>query len=219
MTTTNQFYITSQPLALVSSGNNASIPGSFSANSITAPTANLSSITATTVSANTVVGQTATFTGNVSANTVVGQTATFSGNVSASFLVGNGQGITGLAPPISPMTISSFSVTDINGVALDDTALGESSYLTITGTSFGAGAVAMLGAISASATTGISQTQLRARFTGVAPGTYSLFVINTDGTSAVLASAVTWSVSPIWDATGTLAPSTKTRRRPGYFGK
>ena len=216
MTTTNQFYITSQPLALVSSGNNASVPGSFSANSITAPMANLSSITAnaltaTTVSANTVVGQTATFTGNVSANTVVGQTATFSGNVSASFLVGNGQGITGLAPPVSPMTISSFSVTDADGVALDDTALGESSYLTIFGTSFGAGAVAMLGSVAASATTGISQTQLRARFTGVTPGTYSLFVINTDGTSAVLASAVTWSVSPIWDATGTLAPSTKTR--------
>ena len=84
MTTTNQFYITSQPLALVSSGNNASIPGSFSANSITAPTANLSSITATTVTA----------------NTVVGQTATFSGNVSENYLVGNCQGITGLVPPV-----------------------------------------------------------------------------------------------------------------------
>ena len=129
------------------------------------------------------------------------------GNVSANYFVGNGQYITGLTTPV---TISNVSITDADGVDVDDTSLGESTYLKIVGTSFGSGAVAMLGSVSASTTIGVSQTELRARFAGIAAGTYSVFVINTDGTSAVLADAVTWSEFPAWSDTD-LQAVTKTR--------
>ena len=115
-----------------------------------------------------------------------------------------------IPPPPNPITITSVEITDSAGAALDDTALGDGGYITITGSGFGAGAVAMLGTVSATSTTGISQTVLRARFVGVSAGTYSLFVINTDGSSAVLPNGVTWSDFPAWTTTS-LAPVTKTR--------
>ena len=134
-------------------------------------------------------------------------TLTIGGNISASYITGNGSGLTGIS---SPVTIASVAITNSSGTLLDDTALGPESYLTILGTGFGAGAVVLLGSVAASLTNSISQTQLRARFVGVNPGTYSVFVMNTDGTSAVLASAVTWSEFPIWSTTS-IAPATKTR--------
>ena len=119
-------------------------------------------------------------------------------------------GPAGTAPP-NPVTITSVAITDANGIVLDDTAAGDSTYVTITGTGYGAGAIAMLGAVSATATNAISQTLLRARFTGISAGTYSLYVINTDGTSTVLPNGVTYSLFPSFTTAASLAPLTKTR--------
>jgi len=201
-----QFFITSRPSALVTSGNNASISGNLAV-------VGTVSVGNVAMSSN---ASTLTIGGNVTANSVrVGNialtsnatTLTIGGNISASYVTGNGSGLTGIS---SAVTISSIAITDSSGTLLDDTALGLDSYLTIQGTGFGAGAVVLLGSVAASVTNAISQSQLRARFVGVTPGTYSVFVVNSDGTSAVLASAVTWSEYPIWSTTS-LAPATKTR--------
>ena len=201
-----QFYITSRPSALVTSGNNASISGNLAV-------AGTVSVGNVALSSN---ASTLTIGGNVTANSVrIGNialtsnatTLTIGGNISASYVTGNGSGLTGIS---SAVTIASVAITDSSGTLLDDTALGLESYLTIQGTGFGAGAIVLLGSVAASMTNAISQSQIRARFVGVTPGTYSVFVVNTDGTSAVLASAVTWSDYPIWSTTS-LAPATKTR--------
>ena len=201
-----QFFITSRPSALVTSGNNASISGNLAV-------VGTVSVGNVALSSN---ASTLTIGGNVTANSVrIGNialtsnasTLTIGGNISASFITGNGSGLTGIS---SAVTIASVAITDSSGTLLDDTALGLDSYLTIQGTGFGAGAIVLLGSVAASMTHAISQSQIRARFVGVTPGTYSVFVVNTDGTSAVLASAVTWSDYPIWSTTS-LAPATKTR--------
>ena len=174
MTTTNQFYITSQPLALVSSGNNASIPGSFSANSITAPTANLSSITATTVTA----------------NTVVGQTATFSGNVLASHVMANGAGLTSInASNVTSGTVdnarlpASISVTSIaaNGAGLTSINASNVSSGTVDNARLPA-SISVSGNISATRFVGdgsflanIPQPDLSAVGTNLVPGTSSSY--------------------------------------------
>jgi len=150
---------------------------------------------------------------NVDESIIVGSsvsasTMTATGNVTANVFVGSGAGLTGIT---APMTITSVAITDVDGVVLDDTALGPDTYLTINGSGFGAGCIAMLGIVVASATTGISSNQLRARFTSLAAGTYSIFAINSDGPTAVLPSAVTWSLSPAWSGTGVVDASTKTR--------
>ena len=201
-----QFYITSRPSALVTSGNNASISGNLAVvGTVSVGNVALSSNASTlTIGGNISTGSVTI--GNI-ALTSNATTLTIGGNISASFITGNGSGLTGIS---SAVTIASVAITDSSGTLLDDTALGTESYLTIQGSGFGAGAIVLLGSVAASMTNAISQSQLRARFVGVTPGTYSVFVVNTDGTSAVLASAVTWSDYPIWSTTS-LAPATKTR--------
>jgi len=153
---------------------------------------------------------------NVDNSIVVGSsvraaTMIATGNVTANTFVGSGVGLTGITPPV---TIANVAITDVNGLVLDDTALGPDTYVTVNGTGatgFGAGCIALLGNVTASATTVISTSQIRARFTSLAAGTYTIFVINTNGTWAALPSAVTWSLSPAWSGTGVVAASTKTR--------
>ena len=110
-------------------------------------------------------------------------------------------------------TVSSVAVTDAAGVVLDDLALGDTSYLTVYGENFRAGALVLVGTTAASSTTGISGEELRASFAGsnVAPGTYNVTVLNTNGTSAIKQNAVTFSPFPAWNTTGVLSATTKTR--------
>ena len=110
---------------------------------------------------------------------------------------------------VNPLTIMSASITDANGVGLDDTTAGDLSYVTITGTGYSTGAIAILGSVNAIATTVISQTTIRAQFTGILAGTYSLYVI-VDGVTAVSPNSITYSLFPSFITTS-IEPFTKTQ--------
>lgn len=98
--------------------------------------------------------------------------------------------------------ISSVQIADASYTALDDTAVSTSGgFIIINGLGFASGCQVTIGTVPATSVTFISSTQIRAEVPAQAAGSYTLYVINTDGGITFKLNGLTYSVFPTW-ATG-----------------
>jgi hypothetical protein len=81
-----------------------------------------------------------------------------------------------------------------------------SENFTINGSNFQVGVQVYIGTTPAAAVTYISSTQLVVTVPVMSPGTYPLYVTNTDGGTAIRLLAITVSTAPVW-ATGSVLPA------------
>jgi len=104
-------------------------------------------------------------------------------------------------------TINTVSITDSSYNVLDDTAANTGgAYLRVTGSGFQSGAIVMVGTSNtALSTTFVDSNTLRAQIGAIASGTYPVYVVNTNGGTAIRVNALTVSSFPVWGTGSTLA--------------
>jgi alpha-tubulin suppressor-like RCC1 family protein len=107
----------------------------------------------------------------------------------------------------TPPTINTISIANSSYTILDDTAANTSgAYLVITGTNFQSGAIVMVGSSNtALSTTFVDSSTLRAEIPAIAAGTYPVYVVNTNGGTAIRINGLTTSPFPAWSTGATLA--------------
>lgn len=96
--------------------------------------------------------------------------------------------------------ITSVAVTDNTYTAIDDTAVDSTSggYIKITGTGFVSGCIVTVGNITATSTTFVSSTEVRAQLGAQAAGSYNLYVSNPDGSLSIKVLGINYSGMPSW---------------------
>ena len=108
-------------------------------------------------------------------------------------------------------TISQIQITDSSYNVLDDTAVSTSGgYIKITGTGFAAGAVVIIGSTNATSTGFVSSTVLNVQVPALTAGTYTVYVVNTNGGTAIGVNGLTYSAEPNWVTGSTLPSGTST---------
>ena len=101
--------------------------------------------------------------------------------------------------------ISNVQVTDSTYTVLDDTAVDTAGgYIKITGTNFVAGCQVVVDMTAVTAVTFVSATEVTAQLAAKAAGTYTVYVINPNGDTAVRIYGVTFSAAPAWVTESTL---------------
>jgi len=111
---------------------------------------------------------------------------------------------------ITGPTISQIQITDSSYNVLDDTAVNTAGgYIKITGTGFGAGAVVIIGSVNATSTTVVNSTTLNVQVPAQVAGTYTVYVVNTNGGTAIGVNGLTYSALPNW-VTGSTLPNGQT---------
>ncbi|MFZ9581030.1 MAG: IPT/TIG domain-containing protein, partial [Ilumatobacteraceae bacterium] len=130
-------------------------------------------------------------------------TATLSevnGNVTidANVVVTSGISGSGIGP--APLSITSVSVTDVDGNVLDDTAVSstDGGHIQLVGVGFAPSSIVQVGGTNATSTTYISSTLLRASVGARSNGSYDVRVIRPDSTIATLPSSLTFSDAATW---------------------
>ena len=102
--------------------------------------------------------------------------------------------------------ISLVTVTDSSYNVLDDTAVNVTGgYIKITGSGFASGCQVLVNNTAATSVTFISATEVRAQLPATAAGTYILYVVNTDGGTAIRVNGITFSATPTWTTESPLA--------------
>jgi len=102
--------------------------------------------------------------------------------------------------------ITSIQVIDSSGNVLDDTAVNiAGGYIKINGTGFASGCQILLGEIQATSTTFLNNTEVRAQIPATTAGTYTTYLVNTDGGVAIRVNGVTTSPLPSWTTSNTLS--------------
>ena len=110
-----------------------------------------------------------------------------------------GTGTTSGASGGSGPKISGAIVTDSSYNILDDTAVAlAGGYIKITGSGFETGCQVLVGTTPATSVTFISATEVRAQVPATTAGTYILYVVNTDGGTAIRVNGITFSATPTW---------------------
>jgi hypothetical protein len=95
--------------------------------------------------------------------------------------------------------ISSIIVTDSSYNNLDDTAVAlEGGYIKLIGEDFAAGCQVLIGLTPATSVTFVSDTEVRAQVPATAAGTYIVYLVNSDGGTAIRVNAITFSSTPTW---------------------
>lgn len=106
---------------------------------------------------------------------------------------------------LSGPRISSLSITDSSYNVIDDTAISTTGgYLKINGNGFTAGCNVIVGNTASVSTTFVSETQVNAQIPALVAGTYTVYVINSDGGAGLLFNGVTASPLPSWITASTL---------------
>ena len=106
-------------------------------------------------------------------------------------------------------TISQIQITDSSYNVLDDTAVSTSGgYIKITGTGFAAGAIVVIGSTNATSTGFVSSTVLNVQVPALSAGTYTVYVVNTNGGTAIGVNGLTYSAEPNWVTSSTLPNGT-----------
>ena len=125
-------------------------------------------------------------------------------------LVGNIKGIPGEAAAIgytgsagsagsTGPKITSVTVTDSSYNNLDDTAVAlTGGYIKIAGSGFESGCQVLLGTTVATSVSYISSSEVRAQLPASSTGTYIIYLVNSDGGTAIRVNAVTFSSTPSW---------------------
>ena len=118
--------------------------------------------------------------------------------------IGTGTAGPGAILPTIPK-ITSVVVTDSSYNSNGDTAMGLSGgYVKIIGTGFEAGCVAIIGTTTATSTTFVSATEVRAQVPALSAGTYIVYLVNSDGGTAIRVNAISYSAEPSWVTDSTL---------------
>jgi hypothetical protein len=101
--------------------------------------------------------------------------------------------------------ITQIQITDSSYNVLDDTAVSTSGgYIKITGTGFNAGAVVIVGSVNATSTAVVNSTTLNVQVPAQSAGTYTVYVVNTNGGTAIAVNGLTYSALPNWVTSSTL---------------
>jgi len=100
--------------------------------------------------------------------------------------------------------LTSVAICDSSYNVLDDTAANTGGgFIQVTGTNFTSNSVVVIGTTTATSTTYVNNTTLRAQVQSFAAATYPVYVIDTfDGSTAIRINGITFSNTPIW-GTGT----------------
>ena len=101
--------------------------------------------------------------------------------------------------------IANVRITDDSYNYLDDTAANSQGYVEINGASFDNGATVIIGTTTASSVTFVNSTRLRVGLPTLSAGTYPVYVINSDGSTATRINGLNISGFPSWNnASGSL---------------
>lgn len=110
----------------------------------------------------------------------------------------------GEVPTVGP-SISSIAIANSTYHVLDDTAVNVGGgYIVITGQNFDSGANVTIGSVEATSVTYVSGTTLRVQVPAQSAATYTVYVNNSDGASAIKVSGLTYSALPLWVTNATL---------------
>jgi hypothetical protein len=104
-------------------------------------------------------------------------------------------------------TVTSFSVTDVSYVPLDDTAVDTAGGQTIVinGSGFASGATIQVGATTIASVTFVDQSRLAFTAPALSSGSYTIYVTNNNGGTGILVSGLVYSGLPTFTTTaGTL---------------
>ena len=103
--------------------------------------------------------------------------------------------------------ISSVQYADATFTVLDDTAANTAgtARLIINGSGFQTGATVIVGTTTASSTARVSTEQLRANVSALSAGSYTMYVQNPDGGTAIRVNGVTFSNTPVWGTAAALS--------------
>lgn len=103
--------------------------------------------------------------------------------------------------------ISNVSIANSSYTILDDTAIAlEGGYLVITGAGFASGCQVIVGSSTATSTTFVNSTTIRAQVGAADAGSKVVYVVNTDGGTAIRVNGLTYSATPTW-VTGSTLPT------------
>jgi hypothetical protein len=95
--------------------------------------------------------------------------------------------------------ITQIQITDSNYNVLDDTAVSlNGGYIKISGSGFATGAIVIIGNVNAVSTSVVSDTVLNVQVPALNAGTYVVYVVNTDGGTAIAVNGLTYSGTPTW---------------------
>jgi hypothetical protein len=113
---------------------------------------------------------------------------------------------------LSDPRITSIFITDSSYVNLDDTAISTTGgFIKIIGSGFTNGCNVIVGTTASVSTTFVSSTEVRAQIPALAAGTYSVYVVNTNGGAGLLFDGLTVSASPSWVTGSTLPVAASTQ--------
>ncbi len=102
--------------------------------------------------------------------------------------------------------ISNVQVTDSSYVVLDDTAANSGGYVSINGSNFDSGATVVVGTQSANSVSFVNSSKLNVALPSLTAGTYTVYVTNSDGSTALRINGLSISGSPTWTtAAGSIA--------------
>ena len=107
--------------------------------------------------------------------------------------------------------ITSVTVTDSSYNNLNDTAVAlTGGYIKIAGSGFESGCQVLLGTTLATSVSYISSTEVRAQLPAASTGTYIIYLVNSDGGTAIRVNAVTFSPTPSWTTGAELSGASDT---------
>jgi hypothetical protein len=101
--------------------------------------------------------------------------------------------------------ITGIAVTDSSYTNTDDTAVGLSGgYIKITGTGFVSGCSVIIGTVVATSVSFINSTEVRAQVPAQSAGTYTVYLVNSDGGVGIRVNGLNYSSTPTWTTTSPL---------------
>jgi len=102
--------------------------------------------------------------------------------------------------------ISNIQIANSSYSLIDDTAIAlEGGYIVITGTGFAAGCQVVINSNNATSITFVNSTTIRAQVGAADAGTKTVYVVNSDGGTAIRINGLTYSATPTWVTESTLA--------------
>jgi len=110
-------------------------------------------------------------------------------------LASNGSGI-GNTPGVR---ITGVTITDNTYTALDDTAVSTSGgYIVIIGSGFLTGCQVVIGSLIATSVSFVNSNTIQVQVPAQAAGNYTIYVTNTDGSTAIRVNGLSYSSMPTW---------------------
>ena len=99
----------------------------------------------------------------------------------------------------SAIKITTVEITTSDGTILDDTAIDlAGGYIKLTGSGFSSGCQVYVNQTAAISTTFVSNTVATAQVPAQVAGTYFVYLVNTDGSTATKVNGLTYSSTPTW---------------------